>query len=162
MPSNNSQAFFEEAKTAPPKTLEEALSVIASLTVARDNAEKAWARLVVENAELDALKYPIVDVGPDEFTFEAEDTYATIGASEAVKRLNRPLEIIKSAALAATKRDSDYDLFMDRVDGGKTILKLVAVAEAAESIGSGCGSSELSAALLTLNQTTLQVSPLRS
>lgn len=73
MPSNTSRAFFEEAKTAPPKTLEEALSVIASLTAARDNAEKAWARLVVENAELAALKYPIIGVGPDEFTFEAGD-----------------------------------------------------------------------------------------
>ena len=70
---DTSHVFFQAPETMQPKTLEEALSVIASLTAARDNAEKAWARLVAENAGLASAKYRVVGVGPDEFTFEAED-----------------------------------------------------------------------------------------
>ena len=49
---DTSHVFFQPPETVQPRTLEEALEVIASLTAARNKAEKAWAAAIAQNEEL--------------------------------------------------------------------------------------------------------------
>ena len=49
---DTSHAFFQAPETVQPKTLEEALEVIASLTAARNKAVMAWAAAIAQSEEL--------------------------------------------------------------------------------------------------------------
>ena len=49
---DTSHAFFQAPEIVQPKTLEEALEVIASLTAARNKAEMAWAAEIAQSEGL--------------------------------------------------------------------------------------------------------------